>query len=80
MPRRPRRLSTNWGKVSNSSHVMALRAIGSMFSTWAKMPDRNGRSAALHGATENPQLPATTVVTPWKQDTVAYGSKVICGS
>ena len=51
-----------------------------MFSTWAKMPSRNVRSSALQGATEKPQFPATTVVTPWKHETVAYGSKVICGS
>ncbi len=51
-----------------------------MFSTRAKIPDRNARSSARHGATENPQLPATTVVTPWKHDTLAYGSKVIWGS
>ena len=59
---------------------MALSAIGSMFSTRAKMPPRNERSGALHGATEKPQFPATTVVTPWKHETVAYGSNVICGS
>ena len=51
-----------------------------MFSTRAKMPERNARSSGLHGATEKPQLPATTVVTPWKHDIVAYGSNVICGS
>jgi hypothetical protein len=66
--------------VTNSSHVIALSAIGCMFSTRAKMPERNSRSSGLQGATEKPQLPATTVVTPWKHDTVAYGSKVICGS
>ena len=66
--------------MTNSSHVIALNAMGSMFSTRAKMPERNARSSGLHGATENPQLPATTVVTPWKQETVAYGSNVICGS
>ncbi len=51
-----------------------------MFSTAAKMPVRNSRSWGRHGATEKPQLPASTVVTPWKHDMVAYGSKVICGS
>ncbi len=58
-------------KVTQSSHVIALNAIGSMFSTRAKMPVRKSRSSGLHGATENPQLPATTVVTPWKHDIVA---------
>ncbi len=42
-----------------------------MFSTRAKIPARNSRSSGLHGATEKPQFPATTVVTPWKQDIVA---------
>ena len=51
-----------------------------MFSTRAKIPERKARSSGRHGATEKPQFPATTVVTPWKQDTVAYGSKVIWGS
>ena len=51
--------------------MIALNAIGSMFSTRAKIPARNSRSSGLQGATENPQFPATTVVTPWKQDIVA---------
>ncbi len=71
MPSFPSRLARNSGNVTNSSQVIALSAIGSMFSTRAKIPERNARSSGLHGATENPQLPATTVVTPWKHDTVA---------
>ena len=43
------------------------------------LEERRGRRPCI-GATEKPQLPATTVVTPWKHDIVAYGSKVICGS
>ncbi|MNC94099.1 hypothetical protein D3C83_108710 [compost metagenome] len=32
------------------------------------------------GAIEKPQLPATTVVTPWKQEGVSAGSQNTCAS
>ncbi len=68
------------GNVSNPSKGMPSSADESIPSTransWMSQPASPGRS----GATENPQLPATTVVTPWKQLDVAYGSNVSCGS
>jgi hypothetical protein len=42
-----------------------------MSSTLANTPARKSWSSLRTGATEKPQLPASTVVTPWKQDMVA---------
>ena len=67
---RPRRAARYSGKVSKS-HGRPSRAAADMPSTRANIWVMNGRSASLVGATENPQLPASTVVTPWKQEEVA---------
>ena len=50
---------------------MPLNADASMPSTRAKSWISQSESPGRSGATENPQLPATTVVTPWKQLDVA---------
>ena len=42
-----------------------------MPSTLANRPAKNGRSDGWVGATEKPQFPASTVVTPWKHEAVA---------
>ena len=38
------------------------------------------RSSGLHGANVTPQLPITTLVTPWKQLLLAIGSHASCAS
>jgi hypothetical protein len=55
-------------------------AEGSICSTLANRRATKSRSDGRHGAIENPQLPATTVVTPWYDDIDASGSNVTCGS
>ena len=67
MPIFPRIDSRNSGKLSKPSTGMPSRALASMPSTRAKSWMSHGASPGLSGATEKPQLPATTVVTPWKQ-------------
>ena len=47
---------------------------------WRTARATKSRSRGRLGAIENPQLPASTVVTPWYDDIVANGSNVICGS
>ena len=48
---------------------------GSMSSTFSSVRAMSSRSAGRVGAMEKPQLPATTVVTPWKHDGVSAGSQ-----
>ena len=38
------------------------------------------RCSGRHGAIENPQLPATTLVTPCHDDGVSAGSQKTCAS
>jgi hypothetical protein len=69
-PSLPARSARNSGKVSKLQ-LMPSRAAGAIPSTLANSPAKNGRSIGRVGATENPQLPASTVVTPWKHEAVA---------
>jgi hypothetical protein len=69
-PIRPSSAPRNSGKVSKS-HRTPASAFGDMPSTRANICVMKSRSMALVGAIEKPQLPATTVVTPWKHDDVA---------
>ena len=46
-----------------------------MSSTFSIVRPNSSRSAGRVGAMLNPQLPATTVVTPWKHDGVSAGSQ-----
>jgi hypothetical protein len=48
---------------------------GSMSSTFCRVLATSSRSPGLVGAMEKPQLPATTVVTPWKHEGVRAGSQ-----
>ena len=70
MPSRPSMELRYSGNVSNPSNGMPSRAEASMPSTLANSWINHGPSPGRSGATENPQLPATTVVTPWKHDDV----------
>ncbi len=47
----------------------------SMSSTCISVRARSSRCSGRHGAIEKPQLPATTLVTPWKLDGVSAGSQ-----
>jgi hypothetical protein len=51
-----------------------------MSSTLSSVRAMVSRCAGRVGAIEKPQLPATTVVTPWKQDGVSAGSQNTCAS
>ena len=51
--------------------VDAVQGPGAMPSTLANSPAKKLRSPGRVGATEKPQLPASTVVTPWKHEAVA---------
>lgn len=53
------------GKVSKSHGMPAISEAGSMSSTFSSVSAIVSRSFSRVGAIENPQLPATTVVTPW---------------
>ncbi len=46
-----------------------------MSSTFSNVRAISSRCSLRVGAIENPQLPATTVVTPWKHDGVSAGSQ-----
>ena len=63
------------GNVSNSHGMPALSDAGSMSSTFSSVLAMRPRSSGRVGAMEKPQLPATTVVTPWKHDGVSAGSQ-----
>jgi hypothetical protein len=68
------------GNVSKSHGIPSIRDAGSMSSTFWRVLAIRSRSSGRAGAMENPQLPATTVVTPWKQDGVRAGSQKTCAS
>ena len=53
----------------------AERHAASMSSTFSNVRMMRSRSVLRAGASENPQLPATTVVTPWRRDGVSAGSQ-----
>ena len=51
-----------------------------MSSTFSSARAIASRPASRVGAIEKPQLPATTVVTPWKHEGVSAGSQKTCAS
>ena len=63
------------GNVSKSHGMPAISDAGSMSSTFSMVWAMSSRSSGRVGAIEKPQLPATTVVTPWKHDGVSAGSQ-----
>ena len=80
VPRRP--IDARYsGNVMKSSHGMpAVSDSTSMSSTFSSVRAICIRRSGTTGAIENPQFPATTVVTPWKQDGVSAGSQNTCAS
>jgi hypothetical protein len=58
----------------------AMSDAGFMSSTFSRVSAIVSRSASRVGAIVKPQLPATTVVTPWKQEGVSAGSQKTCAS
>ena len=55
-------------------------ASADMPSTRLNICDSHGRSSGLDGASVNPQLPMSTVVTPCHDDGDAVGSQCSCAS
>ena len=51
-----------------------------MSSTCWRVRASSDTPSARMGAMENPQLPAMTEVTPWKEDGVRFGSQKTCAS
>ncbi len=68
------------GNVSNSHEIPALRVAGSMSSTFSSVPTIASCCSGRVGAIVKPQLPATTVVTPWYDDGRSAGSQNTCAS
>jgi hypothetical protein len=64
VPRR-RIESRYWGWVSKSHGIPAASEATFMSSTFSSVRAITVRCSGRVGAMENPQLPATTVVTPW---------------
>ena len=68
------------GTISQSQ-VMPLRSAGRLMpSTRSSMRIMRSRPAGRHGASVKPQLPITTLVTPFQHDGVSAGSQQICAS
>ena len=64
------------GNVSNSSQGTPTESVSKlMSSTCWRVRARSATPSGRMGAMENPQLPAITVVTPWKDDGVRSGSQ-----
>ena len=63
------------GNVVKSHGMPAARDSTSMSSTFSSVRAICMRRSGIVGASEKPQLPATTVVTPWKHDGVSAGSQ-----
>jgi len=53
------------GNVEKSHGMPSCRAATSMSSTFSSVRAMRSRCSGRVGAMEKPQLPATTVVTPW---------------
>ena len=68
-------------KVSNSPHGTPAESVSKlMSSTCWRVRAMSSTPSAVMGAMENPVLPATTEVTPWKEDGVSRGSQKTCAS
>jgi hypothetical protein len=63
------------GKVEKSHGIPALSVAKFMSSTFSNVRAITSWWSGRVGAIENPQFPATTVVTPWKHDGVSAGSQ-----
>ena len=63
------------GNVAKSHGMPAASDATSMSSTFSRVRAICMRRSGIVGAIEKPQLPATTVVTPWKHDGVSAGSQ-----
>ena len=59
--------------MAKSHGMPAASAATSMSSTFSSVRAISSWCSGRVGAIENPQLPATTVVTPWKHDGVSAG-------
>ena len=68
------------GKLSNSQRMPWRSTSSDMPSTWVRLRMTSSRSAGLHGAMVNPQLPMIAVVTPSAGEGATPGSQVICAS
>ena len=68
------------GNVSKSHGTPASSVAGLMSSTCSSVWTISDRCSGRHGASENPQLPATTLVTPCHDDGVSAGSQNTCAS
>ena len=68
-------------KVSNSPQGTPTESVSKlMSSTCWRVRASSATPSGRIGAMENPQLPATTVVTPWNDDGVRSGSQKTCAS
>ncbi len=72
--------SRNSGKVSQRHLMPAFMAARLMSSARSRLRMTRSASLSRHGARVKPQLPMTTLVTPWKQELVPIGSQKICAS
>ena len=57
----------------------SIASVG-MSSTAVRQRANHSRAWGLHGASANPQLPMTTVVTPCQQEQLPMGSQATCAS
>ena len=63
------------GNVSKSHAIPAMSVSGSMSSTFSSVCTISSWCSGRVGAIAKPQLPATTVVTPWYEDGRSAGSQ-----
>ena len=63
------------GKVSQVHLIPAFMASGAMSSARSRLRMTISFSLSLHGASEKPQLPITTLVMPCQQEHVPSGSQ-----
>src|SRR5216684_1716376 len=72
--------SRYWGKVSQDHLIPASIAIGEISSARSRLRITSSLSFSGQGASENPQFPITTLVTPCQQEQVPIGSQKTCAS
>ena len=68
------------GNVSKSQAMPSVSVAGSMSSTFSSVCTITSWCSGRVGAMAKPQLPATTVVTPWYDDGRSAGSQKTCAS
>ena len=68
------------GKVSQRQSIPATMASLGMSSTASRHSANHSLASGLQGASANPQLPMTTLVTPCQQEQVPAGSHATCAS